>query len=133
MERILKIEDIYDYRFPRPNTQYYGEIDGLKITTTDQTILIGISSGQSCCEDSGYVTSEDDYKNFVDAELLSISLTDTSLENVEVPNLYDGDAMFVNLETSVGLFQVVAYNSHNGYYGHNAVVVSKQLNYSEVL
>ncbi len=41
--------------------------------------------------------------------------------------------MFVNLETNVGLLQFVAYNSHNGYYGHDAVLVSKQLNLTEAL
>ena len=42
-------------------------------------------------------------------------------------------AMFVNFETSNGTFQLTMYNTHNGYYGHSAVLVSKQLNVREIL
>jgi len=31
------------------------------------------------------------------------------------------------------ILQFVAYNCHNGYYGHDALVQSEQLNYSECL
>ena len=41
--------------------------------------------------------------------------------------------MFVNVETDKGLLQFVAYNEHNGYYGHEACVISKHLNESEYL
>ena len=51
----------------------------------------------------------------------------------ELEYLDSGGAMFVNLETSEGLLQFVAYNAHNGYYGHEAVLVSKQLNHEERL
>jgi hypothetical protein len=39
----------------------------------------------------------------------------------------------VNIDTDRGQLQFVAYNEHNGYYGHNAVVVSKQLTHEECL
>jgi len=37
---------------------------------------------------------------------------------------YDDDdkatsTMFINIDTSEGLLQFAAYNSHNGYYGHS--------------
>ncbi len=35
--------------------------------------------------------------------------------------------MFVNLETNKGTLQFVAYNEHNGHYGHEAKVTCKQL------
>lgn len=36
-----------------------------------------------------------------------------------------GSAMFINVETTKGLLQFVAYNEHNGYYGHDVLLVSK--------
>ena len=36
-----------------------------------------------------------------------------------------GSAMFINVETTNGLLQFVAYNEHNGYYGHEVKLVSK--------
>lgn len=68
--------------------------------------------------------------------MIGISITDTALNNkkIEALEYLDcGGAMFVNLETSEGLLQFAAYNSHNGYYGHEAVLISKQLNYEEGL
>jgi len=41
--------------------------------------------------------------------------------------------MFVDLKTDRGKLQFVAYNEHNGYYGHEAEVICNQLNHSEVL
>jgi hypothetical protein len=37
--------------------------------------------------------------------------------------MYEGGAMFINFITDVGVFQIVAYNEHNGYYGHESVLV----------
>lgn len=36
-----------------------------------------------------------------------------------------GSAMFINVETTKGLLQFVAYNEHNGYYEHEVKLVSK--------
>ena len=36
-----------------------------------------------------------------------------------------GSAMFINVETTRGLLQFAAYNEHNGYYGHDVLLVSK--------
>jgi hypothetical protein len=41
--------------------------------------------------------------------------------------------MFVNIDTSRGRLQFVAYNAHNGYYSHEATVSSKQLHYDTSL
>ena len=46
---------------------------------------------------------------------------------------FEGGVMFVNITTSKGVLQFVAYNEHNGYYGHSACVISKQLNHEECL
>jgi hypothetical protein len=110
--------------------------DGFEIITNQQTIFVGIENMQCCCEDWGYITSNDDLDEFIDAELLEILLVDEGLNTKvidEINKLYECSAMFVNFNTSKGTLQLTMYNSHNGYYSHKAVVVSKMLNYDEYL
>jgi len=125
METILKIEE----------TTFEGK-DGFVITTSEQQIRLGIDNGQCCCENWGYFMSEDDTSDFIGAKLIDVKITDTLLkpnDEFDVNDMYEGDVMFVNVETDKGLLQFVAYNEHNGYYGHEACVISKQLNESEYL
>lgn len=132
MEKILRIEQ----KNFKTKERDWGGYDGYEIVTNEQTIQIGISDGQSCCESFGCITTNDDTTEFLGAKLNGISITDKVLNNKkieEIEYLDEGGAMFVNLETNKGLLQFVAYNSHNGYYGHEAVLVSKQLNKTESL
>jgi hypothetical protein len=131
METILRIEETSF----KTKENGWSSFDGFQVITDKQTIKLGIESGQSCCEQYGYFMSEDDYSEFINSNLISIEITDTCLntKKLEQEELYSPDCMFVNLNTSKGLLQFVAYNSHNGYYGHDAVVVSEQLNYEETL
>ena len=113
----------------------YG-MEGFKITTNNQEIFAGISSGQSCCEDYGYLISHDDFEDFKGAELLNICLTDTllkskSFSSSDIPNLDYGGTIFCNFETSKGTLQFIAYNAHNGYYGHTVMIKSNQLNFKD--
>ena len=121
MEQILSITESQD-------TGY----NGYEIKTNEQVIKLQISNGQSCCESYGHFMSEDDLDEFIGADLISVSIVDDALEKVKLEHadeleVYDGGVMFVNLETSKGLLQFVAYNAHNGYYGHEAKVVSRQV------
>ena len=132
MEKILRIDDI-DFKTAENDWNSY---EGFQIITDQQTIKIGISSGQCCCENFGCIVTNDDTSDFIGADLISVALVDTALNNKKIEDLEYLDevgAMFVNIETSKGLLQFVAYNSHNGYYGHEAVLISKQLNTSEQL
>ena len=72
--------------------------------------------------------SEDENNSsyFIGAELISSSITDTALQNHEIPDLDSGDVMFVTFNTDKGDFQIVAYNIHNGYYGHYAVFIKNE-------
>ena len=133
-EKILKIEKT-EFKHDDKSKSYYN-LEGYKITTDRQVIKLGIDNGQSCCENWGYFMSEDDVQSFVGSILIGIELTDTQLKKVEefdIDNSYEGDAMFVNLKTNNGLLQFVAYNEHNGYYGHEACVISKQLSHTTIL
>ena len=129
MEKILSITDT-TWTDGRDH-----EYEGYVIKTTEQEIKVGIDNYSSCCEQWGYLTSEDSLDDFIGAELLTVNLVDKAL-NVKVLDATssdDIDIMFVNFETSKGTFQLVVYNIHNGYYGHEAVVISKKLNFQAVL
>lgn len=118
-EIIIKIEE---------TTFQKGRFDGYEITTNKQIIQFGIDNCQRCCESWGYFSSEDNLNEFIGAELLDIQLTDTALNTKKFEGLSSEDnLMFVTFETNKGFFQLTAYNGHNGYYGHDAVIISQQL------
>ena len=131
MDKIIRIEE-KTFTLDK----HYGAYDGFEIITEDQTIQIGIDNGQSCCEKWGCVITNDDTTEFIGATILGVSLTDKNMYNKQIEALEYIDAggvMFVNIETDKGLLQFCAYNSHNGYYGHDAVLISKQLNHETTL
>jgi len=105
----------------------WGRYDGFFIKTDTDNYMVLINNDQSCCENWGYFSTEDDFDSFIGAELLSVRLTDTALKKEKVENaaryLDCGGIQFVDFETSEGVFQLVVYNSHNGYYGHKIMVV----------
>lgn len=132
-ETILSITDT-TFMKEQDKGKWYGcSFDGYVIETTKQTIKLGIGNEQSCCESWGYFMSEDDVQSFVGTTLLDIKLTDTALNTVQKCSVYDGGIMFVDLITDNGVLQFVAYNEHNGYYGHTAIVLSEQLMNEETL
>ncbi len=107
--------------------------EGFVIVTNKQEIEILIDSYQACCEKWGYITSEDDFEDYIGSELLEISLADDALQSTILKLAADGvsseytDCMFINVNTSKGLLQFTLYNSHNGYYFHRATIRSTQL------
>ena len=90
-------------------------------------IEIYIDNSQCCCEEIGYVSSEDNFKNFIGAELKEVYTTGVNKETTIINffknyTLDAGDIMFLTLVTSKGILQFAVYNSHNGYYGHRAII-----------
>ncbi|PFF32290.1 hypothetical protein CN335_22850 [Bacillus thuringiensis] len=134
MEEILKIEE-------HKEKVQWSSMSGYAITTNEQVIKLLIDDEQSCCENFGYFMSEDDFNDFIGAELIDVKITDMELKegllekhDLDIESEYfEGDVMFVDIVTSKGTLQFVAYNEHNGYYGHEAKVISKQINHDEVL
>lgn len=131
MEKIISIENT-DWK---ENKEDYREYSGYVITTDKQQIKVGISNQQSCCENWGYVTSEDDLTEYVGCSLIGITTTDSMLENKPFTGLDtdSGNCMFITFKTDKGDFQFVAYNEHNGYYSHEVTLISEQLKESEYL
>lgn len=113
---------------------------GFEVVTTKQSVRLFIDNRSSCCERFGYFWCNDDPNDFVGADLLAVTITDTALNDthmktngVQLSHSFEGGVMFVNLETDQGVLQFVAYNEHNGYYGHVATVQCAQLAHSVTL
>ncbi len=138
MKEIIKqIIEVDNYKEDKDS---WGHMAGFKVITNQQEILLLIDDESSCCEQWGYFWSDEDIKDFIGFELLKIEVVDTALDkevlkkHVDVDDSwFEGGVMFVNFETNRGTLQFTAYNNHNGYYGHEAKIISKQLNHSEFL
>ena len=138
MKEIIKeIIEVDGYR----DADSYGNMAGFKVVTNQQEILLLIDDESSCCESWGYFWMNDDANYFIGSELRQIDIVDTKLNKEKFDKEVgeygveggDDSIMFVNLETDKGTLQFTAYNSHNGYYGHEAKIISKQLKHSETL
>lgn len=77
MEKIVSINP--NASFDDTSEGWTNSMEGVIITTTDQTIRMGISDSQNCCESSGYFFTEDNVEDFIGAKLLSVDLTDAGL------------------------------------------------------
>jgi len=124
----------------------YGD-EGYKVTTTDGEINLMIDAHQECCEVTGFFWCNDDPQEFIGSNLLDIRLTDKALNPVVYDRNYPptqadywieenyecGDIVFVDLVTDMGVLQFVAYNRHNGCYGHDVTIRSRRFNYKTTL
>ncbi|KXG42860.1 DUF7448 domain-containing protein [Tepidibacillus decaturensis] len=122
--KIKKIEEVFDLKVDNYGFRRMG---GYKVETDVHVIQVLIQNYQSCCESWGYFSSDDDLSHFVGAELKEIDLTDTALnkQKVEESDYYSdgGGIQFVDFVTTNGVFQLAVYNAHNGYYGHDILVL----------
>lgn len=99
-------------------------------------LFVGIENRQQCCEEWGYIISDDDINSFIDTVLCRIEVVDEALNTKIVDAMPDkkneykrlyGKTYFVNFVTNLGVLQFAAYNIHNGYYGHDVVIISNAL------
>lgn len=129
--KIKQIEEIENKIIP--TFCEYSEFDGFVITfDNDTTLSLVVSSYQSCCENYGAVTTEENLQDYVGAEYIQHDIVDQELavnsniiadSNIyDIPSLDAGDIIFLNVQTDKGTLQFSVYNSHNGYYGHSAYV-----------
>lgn len=121
----MKIKNIEDTSWSSSDGYWSNGYDGFVVTLEDgKQLKMGISNSQNCCESWGYMISEDSLDQFIGAEYHGVEVVNEKLETVQHESaFYEGSCMFVNIYTSEGVLQFVAYNEHNGYYGHEAVVV----------
>lgn len=121
--------NIQDHIFANKGGDLYnGYIIDLKMFTRGVfKFMFLIQNHQDCCEEHGYLCTNDNIQDFIDAEVRDIKFTDgdletrSSLDELLLQNNSDDrgvNTIFITLETSKGVLQFVAYNAHNGYYGH---------------
>ncbi|MBX9837395.1 MAG: hypothetical protein K2X69_03660 [Silvanigrellaceae bacterium] len=77
-----------------------------------------IDNEKECCEELGYLSTPDDYKSFIGANLLSYEVIDINGVDSEI----EGEEQKLNIKTTKGDLQFSAYNYHNGYYYHDIIV-----------
>lgn len=126
-EKILNILEVQE-----------GTGDGYAVVTNKQVIKLLIDNQQNCCEQWGYFMSEDNLEDFIGAKIYDVTVTDIALNTKKINEcipygIQDGGVMFINIITDKGVLQFVAYNAHNGYYGHDVYVFSEQLRYETCL
>lgn len=146
--KIKKIEEVKDIKLGNTGDMYgkngarlsvsgmlnslcgYSTYDGYKVETDKNEFYILIENDQCCCEDWGYITTNDDINDFIGKTIKSVVFTDTQLGNKEIKELEyveKNEIQFVNFKTTDGdTLQLAVYNSHNGYYGHNIIIAKNE-------
>lgn len=132
------IREIIELPHFKESEDDWSSYEGFKVVTNHREIIMVISDSSSCCEVWGYFWLNDHVGDFIGEELKQIDIVDNTLDKKKFDEktdggLYEGEAMFINFETSKGTLQFTLYNSHNGYYGHTAKVISKKSNQIEVI
>jgi hypothetical protein len=88
-------------------------IDTLCIKLRNGAVLSISDQGQDCCEHR-YMSTDDDFADYVGATLLSVEVR----AGGNIPNEYEyHETQFLVVTTSKGVFTMVNHNEHNGYYG----------------
>lgn len=103
----------------------YCSYDGYKIITSKHEYLLLINNEQSCCENWGYFSCEDNFNSFIGKTLISVEFTDTALnknklKKFELEDIDKNQIQFIDFKVDTGeVLQFAVYNEHNGYYGHS--------------
>lgn len=146
--KIIKIEEVYDIKLgnigklngsngARLGTIQiisalggYGSYDGYELETDKNKFYILIENEQNCCEDWGYLSTNDNIKDYIGKTIKKVVLTDTNLSNKEFDELEYldcGGVQFVTFYLTDGdILQLAVYNAHNGYYGHNIIIAQNE-------
>ncbi len=99
MEIIKNITEVSDVYF---NDDKWDTYDGYCIETDSRKLYFVINNGQCCCENWGYLSSEDDFGSFIGSELKNVYVTDSELGTI-VSNMKEdldaGSAMFINWQS----------------------------------
>lgn len=106
------------------------EDNELRLRFNDGTGIRMYDAGQSCCE-SRWMHTDDDLRHYEGATLLDAEIADGGEVPADSPQRKEGEyhdvfeSQFLKIKTSQGVFTVVNYVDHNGYYGGFAIEVRK--------
>lgn len=95
----------------------------LVIEFVDETKLVCVDNGQSCCENR-YMTCDDDLAYLKGSVLREIAVRDGDWARSDDDWSDEHEVEFLVVETSQGSITVANHNEHNGYYGGFSIVFS---------
>lgn len=81
-------------------------------------------TGQNCCEER-YMNTDDKLSEFVGGTLIKAELRNGG---TAIGNGWEKESQFLLVTTSKGVFTVVNYNEHNGYYAGMSIEATLFLN-----
>ena len=127
-DKILLIENVEGVSAKDKINQkfmWYDHYDGVHIKTEQNEIWFLINNDQNCCEEWGYLSSEDDYSEFIGAEYRGYDNIKTGDLDQKLPGTWEEEqgTVFLNVNTSKGMLQFAVYNNHNGWYAHEVLCV----------
>lgn len=93
---------------------------GLKIKFAPDRDWEIYDNGQICCEER-YMIIRDDLSHLAGAQLYSITLGDSSVEESEIGDVKE--VQFLIIKTSKGTIAIPNYNDHNGRYSGFDLVI----------
>lgn len=124
MNKVLEIKEVFNIE----QANSFWNYDGYFVKTEKDTYYFLIENGQCCCEDWGYISSDEDLTKYIGKELVSIDIVDTGcnkiLDILKENYVEENECMFINLNFGdMSELQLAVYNSHNGYYGHGVLFI----------
>lgn len=148
MKEIIKNIDRYvEFKHNRPN------FEGIDVKTNKQIVKLGLQnmlwSDITVSENKSFFLSEYDFEKFIGAELLDIKITNRLNDIIEkedtffqVVREYGAGTLYVDIVTSAGVLQFVAYRCKGirgkkfrswfrKRYKYKVVVISDQLKYEK--
>jgi len=85
----------------------------LNFLFNDDTSFYIFDDGQTCCEHR-YMHTDDDLDYYKNTKLIDIEIADVQQKEDDYTIV---ESQFMKVKTGKGVFTVVNYNEHNGYYG----------------
>ena len=136
MEKILTIKEISEFKLNEVNNAEY---TGYFIETDKTEIFLLVEDGTHCCENFGFMTTENDINEFIGEEIQSeFKITalrgdeeyDTvvkAFKDFNADGYYSDvtEAIFLEFMSKDKTLQFAVYNTHNGYYGHDIRILIK--------
>ena len=109
------------------------DIEGYIINTNKGNISFLVNNQHQCCERFGYLSTPDNHSEYINENILNITITHNYTVDENDGDTLTNNIMFITLNTTSGDLQFSAYNVHNGYYGHEVDIVILNEKYNGIV
>ena len=94
-----------------------------ELSDSSKSITCKLSNYKNCCEIFGITTTPSNLTTFVGAKYISITVE----RKTPLSYTYDHDTIIaeITILTDCGTIKIELWNSHNGYYPHDYIVISE--------